>query len=91
MELFQDLLDVTRDFLGMLHTLRQEFTPVDNEEFSSNVEQLSNLLSEMSEVLAGEDWVLLADLLEYEFQPACESWKKVIQEVRAGIAPVTRQ
>lgn len=91
LELFQDLLDVTRDFLGMLHTLRQEFTPVDNEEFSSNVEQLSNLLSEMSEVLAGEDWVLLADLLEYEFQPACESWKKVIQEVRVGIAPVTRQ
>lgn len=90
LELFQDLLDVTRDFMGMLSVLRSEFALSTSKEFSNNAEQFSALLSEMTEVLENEDWILLADLLEYEFLPVCENWKKVIQVLREEIRQCAR-
>ena len=33
------------------------------------------MLSEMGDVLENEDWILLADLLEYEFIPQCNDWR----------------
>lgn len=85
LELFQDLLDVTRDFISMVGVLRSEFTLGEAGAFSANVEQLSGLLGEMSEVLESEDWILLADLLEYELIPASENWKQIIQSLRETI------
>ncbi len=82
LELLQDLLDVTRDFMNMQGVLRREFNLNDDAEFNANVEQFSSLLTEMTEVLENEDWILLADLLEYELLPVCENWKKVIQTLR---------
>lgn len=90
LELLQDLLDVTRDFMSMLAVLRSEFSLSANKDFSNNSEQFSALLSEMTEVLENEDWILLADLLEYEFLPVCENWKKVIQILREDIRQSTR-
>lgn len=90
LELFQDLLDVTRDFMSMLSVLRSEFSLTSSKEFTNNSEQFSALLSEMTEVLENEDWILLADLLEYEFLPVCENWKKVIQVVREDIRQSAR-
>ena len=77
LELFQDLLDVTRDFMGMLGELRQHFTDGEMPEFSERTDKFSDLLSEMGDVLENEDWILLADLLEYEFIPQCEGWREV--------------
>lgn len=91
LELFQDLLDVTRDFMNMMGVLRAEFSMTNTKDFMNNVEQFSNLLSEMTEVLESEDWILLADLLEYEFLPVCENWKKVIQLLREDIRQAVRQ
>lgn len=88
LELLQDLLDVTRDFMAMLGVLRSEFALTNSKEFAALVDQFSNLLSEMTEVLENEDWILLADLLEYEFLPVCESWKKVTQALREDIDQV---
>ena len=85
LELYQDLLDVTRDFLGMLGVLRDEFSLRDSTTFNENVEELTNLFSEMVEVTENEDWILLADLLEYEFLPAVDKWKKVIANLREDI------
>lgn len=85
LELFQDLLDVTRDFISMVGVLRSEFTLGEAGAFSANVEQISGLLGEMSEVLESEDWILLADLLEYELIPASENWKQIIQSLRETI------
>ena len=50
------------------------------------MERVSELLGEMSEVLSGEDWILLADLLEFEFNPVCEAWNKNLEKLRADIA-----
>lgn len=86
LELFQDLLDVTRDFMSMVGVLRTEFITVSDPEFTTLVERVSELLGEMSEVLAGEDWILLADLLEFDFNPVCEAWNASIQKLRAKIS-----
>lgn len=84
-ELFQDLLDVTRDFMSMVGVLRSEFGVSGDKTFAGNVEHISNLLGEMTENLENEDWILLADLLEFELIPACENWKQVIHDMRDSI------
>ncbi len=85
LELFQDLLDVTRDFMSMVGVLRSEFVDVSDAAFIALVERVSALLGEMSEVLENEDWIMLADLLEFEFHPVCEEWHGSIQSMREQI------
>ncbi len=87
LELFQDLMDVTRDFLGMISLLRNEYVGVEEviPEFSANVENISNLFSEMTDVLENEDWILLSDLLEYEFLPIMENWEETISFIQNSI------
>ena len=88
LEVFQDLLEVTRAFMSMINVLRNNFAVSVDAEFITNVEQISALLTEMTDVLENEDWILLADLLEYEFVPVCDSWKRIIwslqETIRAG-------
>lgn len=81
LEVYQDLLDVTRDFLSMISVLRNEFAIENNEAFNTAVEKISDLFTEMSEVMENEDWILLADLLEYDFLPVTGSWEKVITDI----------
>lgn len=76
LELLQDLLDVTRDFMGMLSHLKDRYLGGADENFINKTEKFSDLISEMSEVLENEDWILLSDLLEFEFVPMCEEWRK---------------
>ncbi|SDF03534.1 hypothetical protein [Desulfovibrio legallii] len=86
LELFQDLLDVTRDFLSMLTELRQRCGQGGAQDQAKRIEQLSALLSEMSDVMENEDWVLLADLLEFEFLPMCEEWQTVSRRLHTDMA-----
>jgi hypothetical protein len=90
LELYQDLLDVTRDFLGMIGVLRDEFSLKDHQVLSDSMEEISSLFSEMVEVTENEDWILLADLLEYEYLPAVERWKKVIAQLREDIREASK-
>ncbi|MEG6503689.1 MULTISPECIES: hypothetical protein [unclassified Desulfovibrio] len=77
LELLQDLLDVTRDFMNMLGDLRGRYDEGESASFAEKTEKLSNLISEMSDGLENEDWILLSDLLEYEFLPICAEWREV--------------
>lgn len=77
LELLQDLLDVTRDFMGLITQLRDKYLGGADEEFMRKSADLSDLLSEMSEVMENEDWVLLSDLLEYELAPLCDDWRAI--------------
>ncbi|MDR3358737.1 MAG: hypothetical protein LBN96_07820 [Desulfovibrio sp.] len=81
LELLQDMLDVTRDFMGMTSLLRENYARNQDPEFTALTDKLSGLLSEMSESLEMEDWILLADLLEYEFLPLCEEWRSVSEQL----------
>lgn len=86
LELFQDLLDVTRDFMGLLGELRNRYSTANLPNFAEKTEKFSNLLSEMSDVLENEDWILLADLLEYEFLPLCEDWRQISESLHAQVS-----
>ncbi len=85
LETYQDLLDVTRSFITMIGVIREEFSMQDHPPFLAASQELSSLFSEMTEVLSNEDWILLADLLEYEFQPAVAKWEKVIDQLRSDV------
>ncbi|MDO9081791.1 MAG: hypothetical protein Q7U56_00745, partial [Humidesulfovibrio sp.] len=91
LETYQDLVDVTRDFLGMIGTLRGEFSLKDYREFEEASNQLSTLFGEMTTVMGNEDWILLADLLEYEFLPAVNRWKKVVAQLREDVRASGRE
>ena len=91
LEVYQDLIDVTRDFLNMIGVLRQDVQLADDKAFEAASEEVSNLFSEMTEVLENEDWILLADLLEYEFIPAMNRWKTVITVLRDNFRDAAKE
>ena len=90
LEMYQDLLQVVRDFLGMVGVLRNDFGLEEPEGLAENVEIISDLFVEVTEVMENEDWILLADLLEYEFLPAVELWKGVVVSLRQNIRETVR-
>jgi hypothetical protein len=85
LEFYQDLLDVIRNFMSMISVLRNEFSLKRHQVFNDATEEMSSLFTEMLEVVENEDWILLSDLLEYEFIPAVERFKKVIAQLREDI------
>jgi len=91
LEVYQDLMDVTRDFLNMIGVLRGESIQPADSAFNAAADEISTLFSEMLEVLENEDWILLADLLEYEFIPAMGRFKVVIGELQAGFASTAKE
>ncbi|WP_419788253.1 hypothetical protein [Pseudodesulfovibrio sp.] len=88
LDTYQDLLEVIRNFLKMVGVLRDEYSLKNNEDYEKGAVELNELFTEMSTVLENEDWILLADLLEYEFLPAVERWKRVIKALRDDIRQV---
>ena len=46
------------------------------------------MAAEMGDAMANEDWILVADLLEYEYLPACEGWRTVIDQISGDISTV---
>jgi hypothetical protein len=86
LEMYQDLIDVTRDFLGMVGVLRDEFSLKEHQVIVDNINQLSELFSEMLEVVENEDWILLSDLLEFEFIPAVKRWREVLDTLRGDVS-----
>ncbi|MDR2892117.1 MAG: hypothetical protein LBV80_03385 [Deltaproteobacteria bacterium] len=86
LEIMQDVIDVTRHFLGIVAILRSEFSIARDSELLPMTAKLGDLLEEMSEIMEQEDWILLSDLMEYEFLPACESWNAVLGNLAEDIA-----
>jgi len=87
LELLVDLLDVTRNFLSMISVLRTSYTDdtIDQIDISQHVERIANLLAEMTEIMEAKDWLLLADLIEFEFIPQCDTWKEIITQLKTSI------
>ncbi len=88
LELLQDVLDVIRDFMATITKLRDKLGGADAE-FVTKTEDLSNLVTEMSEVMEAEDWVLLSDLLEYEFVPLCEDWRVIGEKIHSQLRAIS--
>ncbi len=85
LEVLQDVLDVTRNFMGTVDLLRSSYPVAGASVMLGLAEKLSANLEEMSEVMINEDWLLLADLMEYEFIPVCNEWNAVVGEIANSI------
>lgn len=88
LEVLQDLLDVTRHFLGTISVLHQRFPAHDKDALDGVATTLDGLLTEMSDVMTDQDWLLLADLLEYEFHPACDEWNDILTAFAEDLAEI---
>jgi hypothetical protein len=91
LELYSDLLEVNRDFLAMVGVLRSEFATDSSEDFEESLSDLSNLFSEMIEIQENEDWILLADLLEYEYLPVVDKTKNIVARLRESVKESVRK
>lgn len=85
LELYGDLLDVNRDFLNMVGVLRNEYALNSVMDLEQALDGLSSLFSEMIEIQENEDWILLADLLEYEYLPLVEKTKAMVADLRESV------
>ena len=86
LDVLQDLIFVTRDFLGTVQVLRSLFSEGSSSELDKLGDVIGDLLGEVGDVMANEDWVLVADLLEYEYTPACEGWRSIITTLADEVA-----
>lgn len=82
LELYSDLLEVNRDFLSMVAVLRGEFEVDASLDGNGALSGLSQLFSEMIEIQENEDWILLADLIEYEYLPLVRQTKDLVAGLR---------
>jgi len=90
LEVYRDLLDVIQDFMSMVALLREKFGTKDHPAFVAAADEISSLFSEMLEVVENEDWVLLSDLLEYEFIPAVSRWQQVLTDLSDDIREMNK-
>jgi hypothetical protein len=51
---------------------------------SSFFQSLQDLLGEMVEISENEDYILLADLMEYELLPTVREWQHILQKLANG-------
>ena len=86
LEVLQDIVNVTREMLGTIQVLRNQYSSGINRDLENLSSRLGDLLGELNDVLGNEDWQLLADILEYEYAPACEGWRAVIDALASDIA-----
>lgn len=86
LEVLQDIVGVTREMLGTIQVLRNQYSIGISQDIEKLKDSLGDLLGEINEVLGNEDWHLLADILEYEYIPACEGWHGVISSLADDIS-----
>lgn len=91
LELYSDLLAVNRDFLSMVAVLRGEFAVDSALDQDGTLDSLSQLFSEMIEIQENEDWILLADLLEYEYLPLVRKTKDLVAGLREAMKTAARE
>ncbi len=80
LDMLQDLIEVQRSFLNMVGTLRTDFNIPESDEVNELTNRFSELLSEVINVMDYEDWVLLADFLEFEVAPICNEWNVCLEQ-----------
>ena len=71
-----------------MYVLRGQFSSGSSKDLDELGTTLGALLGEICDVMDNEDWMLVADLLEYEYVPACEGWRGVINSLASDLETV---
>ncbi|MBI5816213.1 MAG: hypothetical protein HZB29_11465 [Nitrospinae bacterium] len=78
---FTDLIEtaksVARNDLGNLSSKGQTFTGLE--------ERLLSMLKKVMDAQESSDWVMVADLLEYEIAPALDDWRNILPAVESEL------
>jgi len=83
---FVKVINALREFINFIAQLKRvDIIEWDKLNLEEDYEKLINLMDEMVDVQEDEDWILLADLIEYELSPLMESWKNIASEMRKHI------
>ncbi len=83
-EQFANCLEAMRAFISVAEGSRRILSmdngsdPIHGEGYSEFMEKLSSILSDIEGGQEEEDWILIADIIEYELIPHLESWKDVV-------------
>ncbi len=96
-----DEQEANLNFIKMLTTLRNFVTfitqlkktniidwnklSVEGTDIDTLYEKLSKLIDEMLDVQEDEDWILLADLIEYELKPIMSKWKEFLEQANKNL------
>lgn len=86
LEVLQDMIAVSRDLLNSITVLRAQYSSGPNAEIVKLGDEFGGLLGEIGDSMDNEDWMLVADLMEYELQPSCEVWMTVIDDLATDIS-----
>ena len=60
---------------------KTELPDADGESLQVRQEKLTDLMSQMLEANQNQDWVLLADILEYEMAPFYKDWENILSKL----------
>ncbi|MDQ7032677.1 MAG: hypothetical protein Q9M37_08210 [Desulfonauticus sp.] len=81
LDMYQDFLEVLRDFIGMISVLYQDCGFKETKELDDAVKVMSELFSELIDIQEKEDWILLADVIEYELLPHLKDWDNILKQL----------
>ncbi len=83
---FVKVITALRDFINFITQLKRvNIINWDNLDLEDDYDKLIKLIDEMLDVQEDEDWILLADLIEYELSPLMESWKEIASKMKDNI------
>ncbi len=88
LQVFMHTMESCRRLLGISYELI--FVPANDESERSVAEcrrELFSTLDAMIEAQSDQDWVLMADMLEYELIPNLEEWRRIIPEILKNTTP----
>lgn len=85
----QDFLQVNHDFINMLDTLHKSFTFTQSTHIEELTAKLSTLLTELMDIMEAGDYILLADIFEFELAPLCLEWNRTLADLRDALSNET--
>ena len=67
----------------VLNIVKSRGNQVEGQSLGDRQEKLTGLMTQMLEANQNQDWVLMADLLEYEMIPYYEDWQETLSHINA--------
>ena len=67
----------------VLNIVKSRGNQVEGQSLGDRQEKLPGLMAQMLEANQNQDWVLMADLLEYEMIPYYEDWQETLSHINA--------
>lgn len=77
-EIINNMTDVVRNFLNMISCFQSDFNAPVTDEYTALAEKYAQILVEVNEAMENQDWILVADLLEFEIAPLCADWDEYL-------------